>query len=144
MRKSKLVRSIVIVVLVIMMGCILSGCTSSSPQQTTTKLDPAAVMVIPSIAAPGATVSFAGANFQSGEEVNVYMQMYPKTPPLLLGTSKVEGKILKANELGSFTISDKVPADPGIYPIKVYNKNNELRAVSLVVVQAPPAPAPAK
>jgi hypothetical protein len=118
----------------------LLGCTGAAPQApaaVAAVAPSAAVIAVPNTVAPLANAAFIGANFNPGEELDVYILAYPNTPQLL-GTAKAEGKALKADELGSFQISDLAPAKPGVYPIRVLNKKNELRAVSLLIVQAPP------
>jgi len=121
----------IIVVIALMSGSLLEAIAGSQAQSRSM---PPAVTAIPNTGVGGAKMVCYGANFEPGETVKVVYLVLPGVENVL--GSKAKGLALKVNELGSFDISSNLPKLPGIYPIRVYDKDENMIAATVVVVKA--------
>ena len=146
MLKTKIVRSIFVSIIIIIALLVTISCASApppappaapvTPVEKPAAMEPGAIVAIPSVIAPKGSLTWIGAYFKPGEELDVYIEVFPGTQHLL-GQFRVEGEPLKADDKGSFEFSGKAPRVEGVFPVRVYNNKNELRAVSVLHVQKP-------
>jgi len=135
MLKSKVARFALIGIMVLTGTLVFASCTPATPAgQVEVKSAPAAVIAIPNVVTPRFKTTFAGANFEPGEEVEVAVLTFPGTDQII-GKGRVEGEPLTADELGSFQTSGKAPLNPGVYAVKVYDAEGKVRAVTILEVK---------
>jgi len=83
-------------------------------------------------------VNYVGANFEPGEKVIITILAAPgEEYTLYRPTTPEEGLSLEVNELGSFKVNNKIPAQltPGAYPVRVYNEEGEMLASTVLMVE---------
>lgn len=113
------------------MVTVASTTLAGAPVQSRTM--PPAITAMPNIGGPGAEIMCYGANFEPGETVKVVYLFIPGVENVL--GSKAKGLALKVNELGSFSLKSNLPKPPGVYPIRVYDKDDNMIASTVVVVE---------
>ena len=99
---------------------------------------PAMLKVVPSTAAPKGKVEIYGAGFTPGEEISVCVENLPDIE-CVWGTYG-EGTISAvASDYGTFYIEKgsgtQAPKAPGVYPVRAYNKDREILAITIIVVE---------
>lgn len=146
MTKSKKARFglIAIAVAVFVLASLVS-CTVAPAEKApvvtgeTAKSSPS-VMIDPLVNASRAKISVYGVNFEPGEtlRVGIPIRRIEGTPPVLtfLGLNG-EGRSFQADEDGNFILkNNNAPKVPGVYSVRVYNKDlSEIRASTIVVVE---------
>jgi len=142
MTKLKRVKAILLMSIILIAGAILVfvSCAPAVPAPVTAppaepERMPAAVLAIPNVGKPGAKVDYVGANFEPGEEVMVMLltsRDIPDVETCISGTE--EGLTIKVDELGSFSISKTLPGAPGVYTMRVYDKEGKMIASTAMVV----------
>jgi len=138
MTKLKRVKVTLLMSTILLAGLLLvfTSCTPTAPATAPPaepERMPPAVAVIPNVGTPRQTVSFCGANFEPGEEIIVTVEMFPRIETNLSGGA--EGRTAKVDELGSFKINRKLPNNPGVYPVRVYDKEGKVIASAAVMVE---------
>lgn len=123
-------------VILVFVSCAPAAPVTAPPAELETALErmPPAILVIPNIGTPRQKVDYVGANFEPGEEVMVATLMFPDVETNLSGGA--EGLTTKVDDLGSFQIKGKkLSLYPGVYPVRVYDKDGKMIASTLVVVE---------
>jgi hypothetical protein len=94
---------------------------------------PSAVMAIPNVGTSGATTYVYGADFEPGELVlPVYRVTLGGEVIEIVVTENTYG--VEADELGCFKAKTKLPGVPGVYPLRVYDEQRNILAVTVVEV----------
>jgi len=94
---------------------------------------PAADMAIPNVGTSGATTYIYGADFEPGELVLPVYRMF-------VGDVVIENVVtvnvycVEADELGCFKVKTKLPGAPGVYPLRVYDEQKNILAVTVIEV----------
>ncbi len=158
MTKANIMKIIGIGSAILLAVLILAACRapSASPAEQTKMLP--VVKVVPDTGAPRTAADYYGANFVPGQKVAVAWLVARGTGPkgtiaaesILSSAVSEEGKtlitvgkpaergMLQVDEVGSFCIKgSELPAEEGIWPIRVYSEDGEMLASTLVVVKNP-------
>lgn len=94
---------------------------------------PAAVVAIPNVGTSRATTYIYGADFEPGELViPVYRLSVGGVVIENVITTNIYG--VEADELGCFKAKTKLPGAPGVYPLRVYDEQRNILAVTVVEV----------
>ena len=111
--------------------------TSSIPAAVSAvSREPVAVLALPNVGTPKANTTISGANCIPGEKVTVAYKVLIGDV-VLDQIPTFDANHLVVDELGSFKIKVKLPPSPGVFPVKVYDEQGTVIAVTLVVVEEP-------
>ena len=108
--------------------------TSSIPAASEVSREPVAVMSLPAVGTSGATNYIIGANCIPGEKVTVAYEVL-MGDVVLDNVIAYEANQLVVDELGSFKVKGNLPKYPGVYPVKVYDEQRNIIAITVVEVQ---------
>jgi len=134
MTKLKVFSIVLIGMLFVLVSCVPAAApTPPAPPKPEPERMPSVVSVIPNVGPPRQKVNCVGANFEPGEEVMVASLMFPDVETNLSGGA--EGLTTTVNELGSFTIGTQLPLYPGVYPVRVYDKDMKVIASTVMLVE---------
>lgn len=126
-----------VLAIVLLVTGVVACASQPAPAPKASAVEAAAVVAIPNVGTPGAKVLIVGANFKPKETVKVVYNV-------LAGEVIVEivvgegAHAVAVNEAGSFRIDTVLPPDPGVFPIKVFDKQGKQIAVTAVAVAPPP------
>ncbi|MBA7502808.1 hypothetical protein ES706_01405 [subsurface metagenome] len=141
--RSKVAKFVLIGVTLLAGVLIFTSCVPTTVTEPVTEPErmPPAVLVIPNVieAEPKVKIDIVGANFEPGEEVRISIMFAPgceSTPG-----AEGEGLALEVDELGSFCMKGQsiTPRNimPGVYPVRVYDKDGKVIASTLILVEEP-------
>lgn len=138
MKLIKSLRSwgLILAVICLMVGFVFTtSCAPAAVQAEEAPVirQPAAVMAIPNVGTSRATTYIYGADFEPGELVlPVYRILMGGVVIEILVTVNTYG--VEADELGCFKVKTKLPGVPGVYPLRVYDEQRNVLAVTVVEV----------
>ena len=111
---------------------------TAGPQGELKSAPMATIQVVPATVAPEAKVEIYGAGFTPGEEISVCVENLPGIE-CVWGTYGEGTTSAVASDYGTFYIEGgsgtQAPGEPGVYPVRAYNKDRELLAITIIVVE---------
>lgn len=146
MTKLKRLRFVLLTSTILLAGVVLVfvSCAPAAVPPALPKPEPertpSVVAVIPNVGKAGEKINYVGANFEPGEKVVVCVLCAPGIENTIYRpTVKLEEELslgIEVDELGSFGVNNKIPAQltPGVYPVRVYNEEREMLASTVLLV----------
>ena len=142
--KYKLVRCVLVCLIMLVGVLTFASCAPQTAPSAGSREAPPSVLAVPNVAGPRGTVYIVGANFEPGEMVKVAVLMAPpeggSSYETVISYSKdlaaKKGQMLMATDAnGSFNIKSRAPKTEGVWPVRVYDEDENMIASSTLLVK---------